>query len=662
MATVNEQLRDEVVHHQVDLLRYSNHVVRRIIALLNRVDADLFAQLVAAIDNAGSNASVQRLELLLLGVRQINADAYAQLAGELQSELRGLADAELAYQQQLFEVVPVRLSIAMPTLEQVYAAALARPFQGRLLSEWAQGIEAGRMVRIRDAVRMGIVENQTTQQIVQRIRGTRAKGYGDGLIEIDRRHAEAVVRTAVQHVAGVVRDSVLEANADLLRAVQWVSTLDSRTSMMCFPGSTAVVPVGDMLAVSKRTYQGEVVVVTTASGKQLRATPNHPVLTARGWRAIQELNPGADVLYRVVGDAIGGSCSENVGVPAAISALADALARPSVGKVFVERTSQADFHGDGELGQHEVHIPRSDCNLGQGLNAAGFHEVVETLLSGVAVGASLARLCDGDFLRVGQSCVHMASEFDASSVQDRVQAALAHSESPDDFVGSHSTPEGIDDICRVTPAFGFTAAQGRHDAGPLEQASYGGCGCPVGTAERRGADSVRVLPDDVIAVRRELFSDGHVYNLSTSTEWYLADGFLVHNCRIRDGLKYTADTHKPIGHKVPWLSGPGRAHWQCRSCSAPVLKSWRELGIDMDGQPESVRASMDGEVPAETTFAEWIKKQSARRQDDILGPKRGKLLRAGGLDLADFYNEKGRALTLDELRQRNAEAFRRAGI
>ena len=119
-------------------------------------------------------------------------------------------------------------------------------------------------------------------------------------------------------------------------------------------------------------------------------------------------------------------------------------------------------------------------------------------------------------------------------------------------------------------------------------------------------------------------------------------------CRIRDRLPYTLGTYQPIGHKVPWLAGPGRIHFCCRSTKLPILKSALALGIS----DAATRASMDGQVPQQTTYAQWLARQPASRQDEILGPERGKLLRQDRLKLQDFYNDKGKFLTLDELRER----------
>lgn len=122
-------------------------------------------------------------------------------------------------------------------------------------------------------------------------------------------------------------------------------------------------------------------------------------------------------------------------------------------------------------------------------------------------------------------------------------------------------------------------------------------------------------------------------------------------CRIRDKKQYTPDSkHKPIGHKIPWLQGPGRSHMTCRSTSTPVVKSWQELGINAADMPAGTRASMDGQVPAETTYAQWFARQSAARQDEIVGTTRGALFRKGELAFDKFYDDRGTWLSIEELR------------
>lgn len=156
-----------------------------------------------------------------------------------------------------------------------------------------------------------------------------------------------------------------------------------------------------------------------------------------------------------------------------------------------------------------------------------------------------------------------------------------------------------------------------------------------------------------------------MYNLSTSTEFYIADGFVVHNCRIRDRKQYSnTPAHKPLGHSLPWLAGPGRSHWGCRSAQTPVLKSLAELsGLDIgEDWPQSTRASMDGQVPQATTYGEWLQRQSPKRQDEVVGPTRGALMREGKLPFDALYTNRGEYLTLEKLRERHPGAFRRAGV
>jgi SPP1 gp7 family putative phage head morphogenesis protein len=250
MATANDKIVDAAISHQIGLQRYGTGVVRRVMALLNRVDADLFAQMVIALEKMPPESfTVQRLDQLLVEVNRLNAEAYKAAGEELDKALLELAGYEASYQHKMLQsVLPAQvaeaLTLATVPANQAYAAAMARPFQGKLLREALKDVEAAKAIRIRDAIRMGFVEGETISQMVRRIRGTRALGYADGLMEIDRRGAEALVRTAVNHTANYARQAVFEANSDVVQEWQFLSTLDGRTTITCASLSGKTFPIG----------------------------------------------------------------------------------------------------------------------------------------------------------------------------------------------------------------------------------------------------------------------------------------------------------------------------------------------------------------------------------------------------------------------------------
>ena len=105
----------------------------------------------------------------------------------------------------------------------------------------------------------------------------------------------------------------------------------------------------------------------------------------------------------------------------------------------------------------------------------------------------------------------------------------------------------------------------------------------------------------------------------------------------------------------PIDSGPRPpAHPRCRCAALPVLKSYRELGIDRDEAPEGFRASMDGQVPASTTFEEFLRGKSADDQDIVLGATRGRMFREGKADLLDMIDQRNRPLSVPELEKLTA--------
>jgi SPP1 gp7 family putative phage head morphogenesis protein len=363
--SANEALRDGQIDHSVNLRNYSDSVVRRIIGILNRADAGLFTELVIKLEHMSPERfTIKRLEVMLESVRILNHDAYAMVNETLRAEIKGLTSLELQFQEgMLADNIPPSIDIARVDINQVYAAAMSRPFQGALLSEFLKDQEASKARLIRRTIADGYVQNRTTDQIVRDLRGTPEMKYRDGALEGTRREIAAVVRTALSHTAQFAKDKFTEENSDLIGNLQWLSTLDNRT-----------------------------------------------------------------------------------------------------------------------------------------------------------------------------------------------------------------TPE----------------------------------------------------------------------------------------CQVRDGKLYTIK-HKPIDHEYPWGAGPGRLHWQCRSTYVPLTKSWKSLGVDIEEFDVGTRASLDGQVPGKIDYEDWLKKQTPARQKQVLGETRAKLFTEGGLTFEELRNARGEDLTLDVLRKRYGEAFRRSG-
>jgi hypothetical protein len=237
--SVNDRLQDDTIAHGLYVTRYGTGVARRMVALLNKLDADLAAKLLVLLEGERADTySARRLASLLAGVRDLNHRAYEPVNEALARELSRYVEYEAGYQLDLFSsLIPKQILKHVPlqsiSPEQVYAAAAAQPFQGRLLREWGQKLESDRLDKITNAVRSGFIQGETVEQIVKRVAGTPQLNRQDGVINASRRDLAVVARTAVNHMAATARQEFAQANSDIVKAKQWSSTLDTHTSQWC---------------------------------------------------------------------------------------------------------------------------------------------------------------------------------------------------------------------------------------------------------------------------------------------------------------------------------------------------------------------------------------------------------------------------------------------
>jgi SPP1 gp7 family putative phage head morphogenesis protein len=128
-------------------------------------------------------------------------------------------------------------------------------------------------------------------------------------------------------------------------------------------------------------------------------------------------------------------------------------------------------------------------------------------------------------------------------------------------------------------------------------------------------------------------------------------------CQSLDGLEFPLNE----GPRPPF-------HPNCRTTTVPVLDE--RFKILEEGRTRAARDPDDRRVvepvPAKQTYYEWLRNQDEEFQDSVIGPKRGKLLRDGGLSARRFAElQLGKTfepLNLKEMKKLDPLAFRRAGV
>lgn len=252
MATTNEALRDRAIKHAVALLRYGAGLSDKAVRLLNSADKDILDKLaagLAGIEERGltlSPASIKRLNALLEEVRALNGAIYAQLHDVLATELTEFANGEADFQRKaLVTAIGADLGTKLPAPALLRAIVEEAPLEGRLLSAWMTGMAQGRIDRIGQAVRLGMVQGESTDAIVRRIRGSKASAFSDGVLQISRRSAQSLVRTSVNHVSNVAAQHTWRANDHIVKAWQYLATLDGRTTVTCAGLSGQTFPIGE---------------------------------------------------------------------------------------------------------------------------------------------------------------------------------------------------------------------------------------------------------------------------------------------------------------------------------------------------------------------------------------------------------------------------------
>ena len=569
--------------------------------LVRQALRDLRTTLVAVERAVGSSGALSvgpnRERVIAAVVAAVSKSVSSTFGGP---QLAALQEALTPFVEQQLALARRLVTLAGGELTNEGAVAVTQAQVNRLVADAVAGgktlstqltatLPAAVADRVERYIRLGLSD----------VGGEVVRTFEDAVVRTTENNVEAIIRTSVQEVGNAAQQAIYQFEADPAwlgpDGLVWTAVLDSAVCPVClaldgkrFPvGYQKVSPhyncvlgdtqiEGGILAAGVRsTYSGDVVTIRTQGDRLISVTENHPVLTAHGWKPAKLIQEGDQLVCRV-GERVTPVNPDLNQRPTTAEELFALLSHePAMQSRGVPATAM-DFHGDGAGMNGDVHIAGVNWELLLHGKAMCPEHLSHALLHVAdAQLTPIDRLSPLDALLLAMHAT--ASGFVGS--QDLARALLS----------GHLTPlEGLRLALRARrdPRFDEPVADAapRHaevlsnlvlaHAGAIQahddrQIGAGlGSQCDASTAEAVGnsfaadaellrelvdANAGQVALDDVISIETEARHDVTVYDFSTLSGAYFANGIIAHNCRcyLLPWKWRSEDMTNPKGEKVP---------------------------------------------------------------------------------------------------------------
>lgn len=326
----------------------------------------------------------------------------------------------------------------------------------------------------------------------------------------------------------------------------------------CLPGNSLIQSGNGCRKIFRRFYVGELATIVTNDGVTIEATPNHPILTRRGWMPIKLINQG-DYIIRTIDQTFNTAKANINNMPITFEKCFSTLAEISGINCYCA-SAEFQFHGDASNG--EISIVDIDSFLPNEIDAITAKQICELIFTETNYTGNTGSFSINGALYSTLSIIFGAPEFiirgfcalfsllkskstsanatrfalcsaldtliDQNTIDNRTANVKVFRDSLlafpieiplHDFIMRQS----IAVIARASLLWHneIESAEALCDSFSINTQFFGD------TTKRLGFKSQSVRVTDICFRQFE----GHVYNLESFKNWYVSQNTVYHNCR-----------------------------------------------------------------------------------------------------------------------------------
>lgn len=235
---LSDKLRDIATTTGINLERIKVRAYNdRILPILIRMENDIRRQLDRTPIPSMTKPTYKkrRLDSLLATVTQA-IDQNMREVAKASSTLLG----EIGLEESFLRIQGLTIAIGADLdFFPLTRSAVNRIAKGKIMPErvtvsrqWAALSQTAKK-KVTGSIEQGFLQGEPLQKIKRRLIGTRALQGNDGINKQIRRAAGAITQTAIQTLSNEVSLQTYRENQDIIKGIQWSSTLDSRTTPTC---------------------------------------------------------------------------------------------------------------------------------------------------------------------------------------------------------------------------------------------------------------------------------------------------------------------------------------------------------------------------------------------------------------------------------------------
>lgn len=701
--SINKQLQQLIITHSVYVEKYKTYESNKMLKILEAADDDLTAQLAK---NKGTIASERRLQKQLEAIKALEESYASVFYDEYRGDLKAFAGTEGGwYVERLRELTSpyVNLDFTLPSAAQIYSAAEA----SFLILDHGVTLDLESMINsvfgtrsqiIEQTLRQGFVLGKTNDQIVSELLGYEEAGaFFDGNMKQARTSMERIVRTSMSHLASTARDEVYSRNDDIVKGYKWCSTLDHRVSPFC-------------MAMDGKSwyYDKDQAPAGVSLMEHEIKPPGHyncfdketEVYTDKGWMLFADLK-GNEKFWSIDPDTLKPDFVKAINhikyhykgeMCHFYNRSYDAMVTPNH-QMFVKYRKPDGCDKFRFVDADK--LPKWNNIMYRGVNWTGDHKIKKAKLGDYDVDIDLYCKFMGYYLSEGSTTkiknlnsyrVKIAQETYLDKFYEDLKPLPFKITKTEGAINTYDYSVGADlhrygkcnhkyvpDIIKKLPPekitifldafilgdgtsyksrnwkggnfldFRVMSTTSKRLCDDLGELMFKAGGHPSFSLKKTKGMS-QTFRNGTYTINHDLWLLSWCRHVNIETEKVRRD-------RVEyDDMAYCVELEK--WHTLMTRRN-GKVGWagNCRSCTVPILKSWKELGINIAEAPEGTRSALDGYVPQSMTYSEWFDKAGEKVQMDVLGPARYKLYKEGGEKITAFMKD-GSWLSLEQLKQR----------